>query len=119
MKSATFVYVDPGRHTDKELQRWATEHRPLWSRLRELGTAVHVAVITRTVAAQRELSRKVAAWLSGLAGRRAADSGGEGHADRRRRRARSRSRQWRPVAVCLLGRFQRLSSTRRLPPPAS
>ena len=38
MKSATFVYVDPGRHTDKELQRWATEYRPLWSRLRELGT---------------------------------------------------------------------------------
>ena len=38
MKSATFVYVDPGRHTDKELQRWAAEHRPLWSRLRELGT---------------------------------------------------------------------------------
>ena len=64
MKSATFVYVDPGRHTDKELQRWAAEHRPLWSRLRELGTAVHVAVITRTVAAQHELSRKVAAWLN-------------------------------------------------------
>jgi len=29
MKSATFVYVDPGRHTDKELQRWAAEHREL------------------------------------------------------------------------------------------
>ena len=38
MKSATFAYVDPGRHTDKELRRWAAEHRPLWSRLRELGT---------------------------------------------------------------------------------
>ena len=61
-KSATFVYVDPGRHTDTELQRWAAEHRSLWSRLRALGTAVHVAGVARTLAAQHELSRKVAAW---------------------------------------------------------
>lgn len=63
-KSATFVYVDPGRQTDTELQRWAKEHRPLWSRLRELGTKVHVAAVARTVAAQHALSRKVAAWAS-------------------------------------------------------
>ena len=63
-QSATFVYVDPGRHTDAELQRWAAEHRPLWSRLRELGTEVRVAGVARTVAAQHELSRKVAAWLN-------------------------------------------------------
>ena len=62
-KSATFVYVDPGRHTDTELQGWANEHRPLWSRLRELGTELHVAVVARTVAAQHALSSKVAAWL--------------------------------------------------------
>ena len=63
-KSATFVYVDPGRETDTELQRWAKEHRPLWSRLRELGTELHVAVVARTVAAQHALSSKVAAWLN-------------------------------------------------------
>ena len=63
-KSATFVYVDPGRETDTELQGWAKEHRPLWSRLRELGTELHVAVVARTVAAQHALSRKVAAWLT-------------------------------------------------------
>lgn len=60
--SATFVYVDPGRHTDRELQRWAAEHQPLWAPLRAAGTAVRVAVVARTVAAQHQLSRKVAAW---------------------------------------------------------
>ena len=63
-KSATFVYVDPGRETDTELQRWAKEHRPLWSRLRELKTDIHVAIVARTVAAQHALSSKVAAWLA-------------------------------------------------------
>ncbi len=62
--SATFVYVDPGRETDTELQRWAQEHLPLWSRLRERGTELHVAVVARTVAAQHALSSKVAAWLN-------------------------------------------------------
>ena len=63
-ESATFVYVDPGRKTHTELQRWASEHRPLWSRIRELETEVHVAVVARTVAAQHEISSKVAAWLN-------------------------------------------------------
>ena len=61
-KSATFVYVDPGRHTDRELQRWAAAHEALWSRLRALGTEVRVAAVARTVAKQRELSGKVSAW---------------------------------------------------------
>ena len=61
-QSATFVYVDPGRHTDRELQRWAGEHRALWVRLRALGTEVRVAAVARTVAKQHELACKVAAW---------------------------------------------------------
>lgn len=60
--AATFVYVDPGRHTDRELQRWAAEHRALWARLRALGTEVRVAAVVRTVAKQHEIARKVAAW---------------------------------------------------------
>lgn len=63
-ESATFVYIDPGRQTDRELQRWAAEHRPLWSRLRALGTEVRVAAVARTVAKQHELSHKVAAWTN-------------------------------------------------------
>ena len=61
-KSATFVYVDPGRHTDRELQRWASEHRALWTRLRGAGTEVRVAGVALTVGAQHALSRKIAAW---------------------------------------------------------
>ncbi|MCY3590748.1 MAG: hypothetical protein OXH32_03785 [Acidobacteria bacterium] len=61
-KSATFVYVDPGLKTDSELQKWSAQHRALWARLRELGTKVRVATVSRTVAKQGELSRKVAAW---------------------------------------------------------
>ena len=67
-KSATFVYVDPGRRTDKELQSWAAEHRALWARLRALGTEVRVAAVARTVAKQGELSRKVAAWTKSTPG---------------------------------------------------
>jgi len=61
-KSATFVYVDPGRRTDKELRGWRAEHDALWRRLRALGTEVYVAGVARTVAAQHALSRKLAAW---------------------------------------------------------
>ncbi|MCY3966432.1 MAG: hypothetical protein OXG83_15475 [Acidobacteria bacterium] len=63
-QSATFVYIDPGRQTDRELQGWAAEHRPLWSGLRALGTEVRVAAVARTVAKQHELSHKVAAWTN-------------------------------------------------------
>ena len=63
-KSATFVYVDPGRHTDRELRRWANEHRPLWARLQAVRTKVHVAVIARTVEAQHDYAHKLAAWCA-------------------------------------------------------
>ncbi|MXZ38003.1 MAG: hypothetical protein F4Z19_07050 [Holophagales bacterium] len=62
--SVTFVYADPGRKTQRELRRWAQSHRALWSRLREAGTAVHVAVVTRTAAAQRDYSRSLGVWLA-------------------------------------------------------
>ena len=63
-RSARFVYADPGRETDSELRRWADEHRALWTHLRHTGITVHVAVITRTVAAQHRYSRLFAIWLN-------------------------------------------------------
>ena len=63
-RSARFVYADPGRETDSELRRWVDEHRPLWTNLRQGGITVHVAVITRTVAAQNRYSRLFAIWLN-------------------------------------------------------
>jgi hypothetical protein len=62
-RSARFVYAGPGRETNRELRRWTDEHRALWTHLRESGVTVHVAVITRTVAAQRRYSRLFASWL--------------------------------------------------------
>ncbi|MCY3966428.1 MAG: hypothetical protein OXG83_15455 [Acidobacteria bacterium] len=62
--SVTFVYADPGRETQRELRRWSATHRTLWSRLRAAGTAVHLAVVTRTAAAQRDYSRSLATWLT-------------------------------------------------------
>ncbi len=63
-RSARFVYADPGRQTASELRRWADEHRAFWTHLRHTGVTVHVAVITRTVAAQNRYSRLLATWLN-------------------------------------------------------
>ena len=67
-QSATFVYADPGRETQRELRNWADAHRELWSHLRDTGKAVHVAVVTRTAAAQRDYSRRLETWLVRPAG---------------------------------------------------
>lgn len=64
VSSATFVYADPGRHTDRELRRWADEHQALWTHLRAGGTAVHVAAVARTRDAQDHCERVLDAWLS-------------------------------------------------------
>ena len=64
LRSAAFVYADPGRHTDTELRSWAAGHRHLWPWLRVFGTEVRVAVVTRTVLKRRQLSGRVAAWAS-------------------------------------------------------
>ena len=64
LRSATFVYADPGRETDTELRSWAASHRYVWARLRAVGTEVRVAAVARTVVKQHQLARRVAAWTS-------------------------------------------------------
>ena len=44
-KTATFVYVDPGRYTDTELRSWGAAHEWLWRALRLKGIEVQVVVI--------------------------------------------------------------------------
>ena len=61
---ATFVYADPGRYTDTELRSWINSHRRLWVRLRDAGTRVHVAVVTRTLEAWSDYRRTLDRWLS-------------------------------------------------------
>lgn len=61
---AAFVYADPGRDTDTELRSWVDSHRRLWVRLRDAGTRVHVAVVTRTLEAWSDYRRTLDRWLS-------------------------------------------------------
>ena len=44
-KSATFVYVDPGRDTDSELRSWGAAHEWLWRAMRLKGIEVRAVVI--------------------------------------------------------------------------
>ena len=44
-KTATFVYVDPGRFTDTELRSWGAAHEWLWRALRLQGIKVRAVVI--------------------------------------------------------------------------
>ncbi|MDE2926821.1 MAG: hypothetical protein OXT71_10530 [Acidobacteriota bacterium] len=44
---ATFVYVDPSRHTDSELCSWGAEHARLWAALHAQDHPVHVVAVAR------------------------------------------------------------------------
>ena len=44
-KSATFVYVDPGKDTDTELRSWGDSHEWLWRALRSKGMVVRAIVV--------------------------------------------------------------------------
>ena len=62
--AVTFLYADPGRDSQTELRSWVDSHRRLWVRLREAGTRVHVAVVTRTLEAWSDYRRTLDRWLS-------------------------------------------------------
>ena len=61
----TFVYVDPGHQTDRELYSWGAAHGPLWDALRKKGRQVRVIGIgvenTTVDRADRVLERWAAA----------------------------------------------------------
>ena len=61
----TFVYVDPGHQTDRELYSWGAAHGPLWDALRKKGRQVRVIGIgvenTTVDRADRVLER----WAGG------------------------------------------------------
>ena len=38
----TFVYIDPGHQTDREMHSWGAAHGPLWDALRKKGRQVRV-----------------------------------------------------------------------------
>ena len=41
-ETVTFVYIDPGHQTDRELYSWGAAHGPLWDALRKKGRQVRV-----------------------------------------------------------------------------
>ena len=41
-ETITFVYIDPGHQTDRELHSWGAAHGPLWDALRKKGRQVRV-----------------------------------------------------------------------------
>ena len=43
--TVTFVYIDPGHQTDRELYSWGAAHGPLWDALRKKGRQVRVIAI--------------------------------------------------------------------------
>ena len=63
-KTATFVYVDPGRYTDTELRSWGDSHEWLWRALRLKGIEVHVVVIGADYTATIRAEAALKTWSS-------------------------------------------------------
>ena len=63
-KTATFVYVDPGRYTDTELRSWGAAHEWLWRALRLHGIEVQVVVIGADYRATIRAEAALKTWSS-------------------------------------------------------
>ena len=63
-KTATFVYVDPGRYTDTELRSWGAAHEWLWRALRLQGIEVQVVVIGADYRATIRAEAALKTWSS-------------------------------------------------------
>ena len=60
--SATFVYADPGRDTDKELLTWGSMHAKLWAALRAQSRQVHVVAVARDHVRQQRAHQVLLRW---------------------------------------------------------
>ena len=64
-KTATFVYVDPGKDTDTELRSWGAAHEWLWRALRLKGVEVQGVVIGADHTATRRSKAALQSWSNG------------------------------------------------------
>ena len=64
-KTATFVYVDPGKDTDTELRSWGTAHKWLWKALRRKDLGVQVVAIGADHNATRRSEITLKRWSDG------------------------------------------------------
>ncbi len=60
----TFVYIDPGHQTDRELYSWGAAHGPLWDALRKKGRQVRVIGIGVENATVDRTARVLEAWAA-------------------------------------------------------
>ena len=63
-KTATFVYVDPGKDTDTELRSWGDSHEWLWRALRLQGIEVRAVVIGADHKATIRAEEALKTWSS-------------------------------------------------------
>ena len=63
-ETVTFVYVDPGHQTDRELYSWGAAHGPLWDALRKKGRQVRVIGIGVENATVDRTARVLEAWAA-------------------------------------------------------
>ena len=61
-ESITFVYIDPGHQTDRELYSWGAAHGPLWDALRKKGRQVRVIGIAVENASVDRAARVLEKW---------------------------------------------------------
>ena len=60
----TFVYIDPGHQTDRELYSWGAAHGPLWKALRNKGRRVRVLGIAVQNTVLDRTARVLEAWAA-------------------------------------------------------
>ena len=60
----TFVYIDPGHQTDRELYSWGAAHGPLWEALRKKGKQVRVLGIAIQNTVLDRTARVLEAWAA-------------------------------------------------------
>ena len=62
--TVTFVYIDPGHQSDRELYSWGAAHGPLWDALRKKGRQVRVIGIAVENAIVDRAARVLERWAA-------------------------------------------------------
>ena len=64
-ETVTFVYVDPGYHTDRNLRAWGSSHAPLWRALRRKGSRIRVVAVARDETRLKRSNKVLKRWTQG------------------------------------------------------
>ncbi len=64
-ETVTFVYVNPGYHTDRNLMAWGSSHAPLWRALRRKGHRIRVVAAARDETQLERSNKVLRRWTQG------------------------------------------------------